>query len=75
MHSKNIILNKTALYYFFICLINLTNGEKTSPYLNENLINLYSETNRFNLFLPKLNEVNELNSKNINLANLPCKIL
>ena len=67
MHSKNIILNKTALYYFFICLINLTNGEKTSPYLNENLINLYSETNRFNLFLPKLNEVNELNSKNINL--------
>lgn len=61
------VSKKSVFFCLFFCLINFNNCESTSPYLNENLINLYSENNRFNLLLPKLNELYGLNHNHLYL--------
>ena len=60
--DKTILLVYLLINYFLKASTYLDKNNKSSPYLNEHLINLYSEYNHFNVIIPKLKDFNYVNN-------------
>ena len=67
------VLNTLIVYHLIFRVTSL--NETVSPYLNDNLRNLYTEYNNFNVIIPKLNQYQRFLNRDFNLpfqdSNLP----